>query len=114
MRVILSITLTILLLSCGKENEQAFISPEELTADSLQNYADSLAKLRRLHSQYSGRHIHAPGSDLAEAAHQNIPGKRRMRNYANKQKESRKQAAAVHAERVLMTLKKCKKENSSL
>lgn len=105
MKLLLSIFVVTLLLSCDQPDEQVFLSPEEIRADSLRNYADSIAELRRLHSLFSGRHVHAPGSDLAQAAHQNIPGKRRMRTVANRERESRAQAAAFHAERVAVALK---------
>ncbi len=89
-----------LLLACSNKEGEIVSSKAEMQADSLQAVADSLAVQRRLHSQTTGQHIHAPGSNLAEAAHQDPAKKRRMRKNQIANRESRRKAAADRARRV--------------
>lgn len=84
------------LISCNK-TESAVDTQAQLKADSLQAAVDSIAELRKLHSLTTGRHIHAPGSDLAEVAHQDLARKRRLLNRQKSIAESRKRATKAHA-----------------
>lgn len=107
MKIAILLSILITLSSCNKQDttsEQVEKTREELLADSLQNAADIIAEKKRLHSLMTGRHIHKPGDNLAETAHQNLPQKERLRNYTNKYRESKKIAARAHAERLSKTL----------
>ncbi len=98
-KILLLMTIT-LLLACGNKEGDTVSSDAEIKADSLQAAADSLAELRRLHSLNTGQHIHAPGSNLAEAAHQDPAKKKRMRKSQIANRASREKAAADRAKRV--------------
>ncbi len=76
------------------------ISESQQIADSLQQVADSIAERRELHTAYQGGHIHAPGSDLAEAAHQDPNKIDRVRATQVDQAESRSAAAAARGQRI--------------
>ncbi len=97
-------TIALLLLfmtSCSKNEVPLVKSDAEEIADSLQAVADSLAMLRELHSQQSrGGHIHAPGSDLAAAAHQDPVKMRRLRQTMRDQAPARRAAAAARSRAV--------------
>lgn len=106
MKLLILLALTFVFSSCNKSNEpQTTVkSKEEILADSLQNAADIIAEKKRLHSLMTGRHIHKPGDNLAETAHQNLPQKERMRKFVNENRESKKIAARAHAERLSKAL----------
>lgn len=84
------------LISCNK-TETAVDVEAQLKADSLQAAVDSIAELRKLHSLTTGQHIHAPGSDLAEVAHQDLAKKRRLQNKQRSIAESKRRATEAHA-----------------
>jgi hypothetical protein len=100
MKILLLMITSTLLLGCGNKEGETVSSEAEIKADSLQSVADSLAELRRLHSLNTGQHIHAPGSNVAEAAHQDPVKKKRMRKSQIANRESREKAAADRARRV--------------
>ncbi len=101
MKIFLTIVLLLLTFSCSKSEKPIIKSDAEVVADSLQAVADSLAILRELHSQQSrGGHIHAPGSDLAAAAHQDPEKMRRLRQTMRDQEPSRRAAAAARSRAV--------------
>lgn len=105
MKYLISISFLLLLLSCQSGEIQNAVSDEEFTADSLRAAADSIAELRRLHALQPGNHVHAPGSDLAAAAHQDPAKLKRMRQAMKENRSAGRAAGKARAQRLAMTMK---------
>lgn len=110
MKVTAIIITLMLLMACNKTEDNAVSTDAEMRADSLQLVADSLMKARELHAMTTGQHVHAPGSNLAAAAHQDPAKIRRMRRSAISSRADRKAAARARAKRFAVVLDK--KENN--
>lgn len=105
MKFLMLLFLLLLMFSCENSENPLVVTQDDITADSLEQVADSLMKAREMHALTSGAHIHAPGSNLAATAHQNPEKKKRMRRNEIKSREARKAAARARAKRFSVTMK---------
>ncbi len=85
--IIMFITALFMFISCTKDTDTGPKTKAELTADSLQAVADSLAVMRNIHSMRAGYHLHQ-NKDLAEISHQNPVKTSRLRRRQYEEKES--------------------------
>ncbi len=101
------ITAVFMLSSCSKETSTGPKTKAEITADSLQAVADSLAVMRNIHSMRAGYHLHQ-NKDLAEVAHQDPSKKARIRGRQSKGKDAKIKAAKRRNEQIKMQMEKMK------